>query len=444
MRRCRTNGWRLALGAAVLGIASPCAAREGETIVYRIRAGDTLYSLGESLVAGRSGVHQIARLNHIRDIALIYAQAPLRIPRSALRDVETPAQVEAFSGQVTASGPGEARALRRGDLLGEGTTIATGRNSFVTLRLSDRSTVALPSQSSVRILRLRRIVLTGTVEREFQIQNGRAKARVTPMPDAGSTFRINTPVSHAAVRGTVFRSAYDEATGIALTEVDEGKVAVLALGDAPGAERLVMPRHGTAVGAALGAAVTPLLEPPALTDAGRPQTGELLQFALAPVPGAQRYRIEIARDAGLLDAVAEDTSDRPAFALPSLPAGTYFARVAGIDARGLEGTSRIYAFERRRNSLTGALRQSGSGGRGRYQFKWDAQADGDPVFRFQLRQDGAARPLVDEAGLKETELVVTNLAPGHYSWRVQSLIPGDQQVIATWMPEQAFEVARRR
>ncbi len=430
-------------GLLALLAAGPARAREAdpETVLYRIRPGDTLYSLGAAFVAGQRTAREVARLNRIRDLDLIYAQTRLRIPRRALRDAETPARVEAFSGQVSVSGPGGAHAAVRGETLGEGAAIATGRNSFVTLRLSDQSTVAIPSQSAVRILRLRRVLLTGAVEREFRLENGRARATVTPMPDAGSTFRVTTPVSHAAVRGTVFRSAYDETTGIALTEVDEGKVAVQPASAPASGERLVVTRHGIALGAGLGTEVSALLDAPALVDAGRPQTGERLEFALAPLPGARKYRIEIARDAGLLDSIAEDESGQPAFALPSLPAGTYFARVAGVDARGLEGASRTYAFERRRNGIIGTLLRSG---RGRYQFKWSAEADGEPIFRFQLRRSGDTVPLVDEPGLKDTSIALTRLPPGSYSWRVMSTIPGAGQVIETWMPEQSFEVARRR
>lgn len=441
------RGGRLSIGglAGLLALlaagASPARAADADTVLYEIRPGDTLYSLGAAFVAGQRTAREIARINRVRDVDLIYARTRLRIPRRVLRDVETPARIEAFSGQVSVSGPGAARTPARGETLGEGATIATGRNSFVTLRLSDRSTVAIPSQSAVRILRLRRVVLTGAVEREFRLENGRARAKVTPMPDAGSTFRVTTPVSHAAVRGTEFRSAYDAATGIALTEVDEGKVAVQPAAAAADGERLVAPRQGIAVGASLGAEVSALLDAPELVDAGRPQTGAQLEFALAPLPGARKYRIEIARDAGLLDSIAEDEADRPAFALPSLPAGTYFARIAGVDARGLEGASRTYAFERRRNGITGALLR---GGGGRYQFKWDAEADGAPIFRFQLRRSGDAVPMVDEPGLKDTGIVLAKLPPGSYSWRVMSAIPGEGKVIETWMPEQSFEVARRR
>lgn len=436
---------RLALIAIVgLSTATPCLASDGDTFVYRIRPGDTLYALGEALIGGQRTISEIARLNRIRDVDLIYARTPLLIPRRVLRVTETPARVEAFSGTVTVSGPSGATTPQRGDLLTEGATVTTGRNSFVTLRLSDQSTVALPSQSSVRIVRLRRVNLTGTVERLFQLQNGRAKAQVTPMPDPRSTFRVNTPVSHAAVRGTIFRAAYDEMTHIALTEVDEGKVAVTTLRGPKGRESLVLPRQGIAIGSPIGTNVSALLDPPTMVEAGRPQTGAKLEFALTPVPGAQKYRIEIARDAALLDLITEEVSDQPAFVLGPLPPGTYFTRVAAIDIKGLEGTSRIYAFERRRNDLSGLLLRSGSGGRRRYQFKWNAETDGDPTFRFQLRRSGDTVPLVDEHGLKETGVVVTKLPPGHYSWRVQSIIAGQDWLIESWMPEQTFEVARRR
>ncbi len=445
----------IAAGALALSWAIPVPAQaqstseaqRAEAIVYQIRPGDTLSSLSTAFVAGQRTAREVARLNRIRHADLIYAHAPLRIPRHALRTVGTPARVETFSGQVVVSGLGGPRPLRAGDELGEGVTITTGRNAFVTLRLADQSTFALPSQSTVRIARLRRIVLTGAVEREFQLQNGRAKAQVTPMPNTDSTFRVNTPVSHAAVRGTVFRAAYDDVTGIALTEVEEGEVGVKAIA-VPESEHLVAPRHGTVIRPASGVEVKALLGAPTLLEPGRPQTGENLEFALAPLPGASRYRIEIARDAGLLDPIAEDLADRPAFTLESQPTGTYFVRVAGVDADGLEGASRTYAFERRRNSLIGSLLRGGKGGRQQYQFKWNAVADGDPIFRFQLRRSGDAAPLVDEIGLKQNSVTIARLPAGSYSWRVGSTIQGGGQgygkPIESWMSEQTFEVAKGR
>lgn len=440
-----TAGLTVLAGCALALLAPAMAwAQSGDAIVYRIKPGDTLSSLGQAMVAGRRDTREVARINRIRDVDLIYARAPLQIPRRVLRAVETPARVEAFSGQITVSDRGGARAPRLGDQLGEGATIVTGRNSFVTLRLSDASTIALPSQSTVQISRLRRVVLTGAVEREFKLQGGRARAKVTPMPNADSTFRVRTPVSHAAVRGTAFRSAYDEATGIALTEVDEGKVVVTA-GDAQRKRELLLtPRYGAAVGASVSTGATALLEAPALADPGRTQTGPTLQFAIVPLAEAKGYRIEIARDAGLLDPIAEDASASPQLTFPSLPAGMYFARVAALDAQGLEGTSRVYAFERRRNSVAGTLLQSGTGRARRYQFKWDAEADGEPIFRFQLRRSGDPVPLVDQVGLKDRGITVANLLPGSYSWRVMSVIAGDGKPLAIWTPEMSFEVAKRR
>lgn len=361
-----------------------------------------------------------------------------------LRDVRTPAKVEAFSGQVVrrdGAGTGETM-VRLGDQVGEGAQIVTGRNSFLTLRLSDGSTVAFPSQSTVRIMRLRRIVLTGTIEREFELQNGRARATVTPMPDANSTFRVLTPITHAAVRGTAFRSAYDAGTGIGVTAVDEGTVAVDA-NDAPKAQNLLLTRGFGAVAdkSSPGVAIA-LLDAPALVNPGLVQTGPALQFALAPLPGAKAYRIEIARDGGLLDPIAEEVSDLPNFTLASQPSGTYFARVSAIDEHGLEGKARTYAFERRRNSVTGSLLKSGSGRRNSFQFKWNADADGKPMFRFQLRRSDDSAPMVDELGLTDSAITIANLAPGAYAWRVMSIIEADGKIFKTWMPEQTFELAK--
>jgi len=327
--------------------------------------------------------------------------------------------------------------------LGEGVIIITGRNSFVTLRLSDGSILALPSQSTMKILRLRRIFLTGAIERDFKLLQGRTKARVMPMPDDGSTFRVQTPVSHAAVRGTLFRSAYDRATGVALTEVDEGSVLVTAT-NKPLRKLVLQSNLGSAVGSSMGFDPVHLLGPPELRNAGAVQTEEKLHFSLSPVQNAERYRVEIARDAALLDPIAEEISNDLDFTFDSQPAGIYFAKVAALDKLGLEGASRTYSFERRRNGVNGALQQRGQRRKRYYLFKWEAIADGEPVFRFTLHRIGDATPMVDELGLKDQMLSITDLPPGSYAWQVLSTLFIEGRAIEARMPEQTFEVAKRK
>lgn len=432
----------LLAGCGGLSAASAPQARATDTIVYQVRRGDTLSGLAGAFLSGRESIEAVARLNGIRDMDRIFTGRYLRIPRRVLRDEPATARIEAFSGDIMLNRSGSALPVKIGAELAEATGIVTGRNSFLTLRLADGSVVSIPSQTSFRLLRLRRVPLTGTVEREFGLERGRVRAKVTPMKEGDSTFRVRTPVGHAAVRGTVFRTGYDPETRVATTEVDEGKVAVAA--SSRKGERLILPTFGIASGGASDSGVVPLLAAPVLIDPGRTQSSRELQFSIEPVAGAGSYRLEIARDAGILDLLEEVVADAPTFTLPALPAGDYFVRLSAIDANGLEGVPGTYAFRRRRNGLVGAMLQSGTGRKARYQFKWEAETDGTPLFRFQLRRLSDAAPMVDEIALRDRELSVTGLPPGEYTWRVLSALPDATGPIEGWSEEQRFVVAKSR
>lgn len=455
--------------AALLLLATPAAEAAPRTapaepeILYPVRPGDTLFQLGRAYLTGDKAVQSVRRLNRIPGNSLILAGRPLRLPRSALRDEPTSARVDSFSGEVTIQPGANPPALPRlGASLGEGAVITTGRRGFLSLRLADDSTVTIPSQTTVRITRLRRVLINNAVEREFATLGGRLRAKVTPMSDPASSFRVTTPISVSAVRGTEFRVSYDQAASRALTEVEDGKVQ-FALDSKPapatgGARRPGPAQPATAAGMTgdgallvpgFGAVAAPgglgparaLLAPPRLIDPDRPQTDPELAFAIAPDPQAAGYRIQIGRDAGLLDLVDEASGAEPRFTLGSLPTGTYFVRVAALDAEGAEGRGKTYAFDRVLNSVSGAAVAEGR----RYRFKWSSVADGKPQFRFRLtRKDRPDLPVVDEAMGGATELSITQLRPGEYTWRVLSMVPFGNKVIAAWSAEQGFEVTAGR
>lgn len=445
------------LAAAPVAVAAPAAApaaRPGE-VVYPVQPGDTLYHLATRYFSSVRAIDPVRRINRVTDVHRLPAGGFLRIPRGLLRDEASPARVDSFSGEVTLRPAGAAAVpASTGAALAEGTVIETGRRGFLSLRLADDSTVTIPSQSTVEVLRLRRVLLNNAVEREFRALSGRLRAKVTPMGDPASTFRVGTPITVSAVRGTEFRVAYDAAAQRALTEVEDGKVqfamatpAAPGKGEpAPAAAALLTPGFGAvARPGALGAA-TALLPAPRLVAPDRAQTDPELSFAIEPDPTAAGYRIQIGRDAGLLDLVDEASGTDPRFVLGTLPTGTYFVRVSALDANGAEGLGRTYAFDRVLNAVSGALDSAGR----RYRFKWSSVADGKPQFRFRLVRkptDGATSaepPVVDEPMGSATELAVTSLRPGEYAWQVLSIVPFGPKLISTWSAPQQFEVTGPR
>jgi hypothetical protein len=289
------------------------------------------------------------------------------------------------------------------------------------LTLTPHSTLALGT--------LRRTVLTGRTERDFSLIRGEVESEVEHLTKPDDRFEIHAPSIVAGVRGTHFRVNYDP---VATTvEVLDGKVAV---GNAETRARattgkldeqastpqsqLVPAGYGSVTrGGAVGAPVA-LLPAPTLAHPAKIQDGPQVEFDLQPVAGATHYRLDIARDAGTLDLIRETRTQIPHASFADLADGTYFVRVSAIDGAGLQGVPRVYAFERRRSSVSGsASRETGSR---TYDFKWLASRPGVPThFRFVLSHyEDLHDPIIDAVDLEEHRFSVANLPAGVYYWTV--------------------------
>lgn len=166
---------------------------------------------------------------------------------------------------------------------------------------------------------------------------------------------------------------------------------------------------------AVGAPVQ-LLGAPSLAHPDKVQDEPDVAFDVAPLPQAQAYRVQLAHDAGLLDLFRETRTDSPRAVFRDVPNGNYFVRIAAIDANGLEGLPRTYAFERRVMGLDASASQ-GAGG---YEFRWSPNGSGKGArYRFVLsRSKDLSAPVVDQVGLHARQITVAHLPPGDYFWAV--------------------------
>lgn len=440
-----------ALALLCIGTASlaPAAAQERpaarpDLVLYRLKAGDNLYDLAARYFARVDSYAAVQRLNAIADPRRLRPGALIRIPRSLLRHEPLQAVVQSYRGTVSIQRGTTRRAIAVGMRLAEGDLLETAEKSFVSLRLPDDSTVAMPSRSSVRIQRLRRTLLADTIDRLFVILKGRASASVTHMDNPDSRFEMSTPIAVSAVRGTEFRVQFDPDAQRATTEVTEGRVvftpSVVPAGTADRAQ-LVPQGYGTATDIAAPIALLPA---PDLLMPGRVQDEERLSFALRPVEGAVRYHVQVAQDAGFLDVLDEADAATPVADLSPLADGSYFVRATAIDARGLEGMPATYGFERNLNRVEADVENRRSGRHREYLFRWRTPDAPAAQYRFQLFGPSGTDPIVDEAGLKDTNFIVTDLPDGHYRWRVMTLKFANSRVYETWSPFQEMRVASGR
>jgi hypothetical protein len=433
--------------ALLAGIAASAAARvpHGATpaepkavtpdgdppISYTVRRGDNLYNLALHYMHRLNDYRTVQTLNRVRDPYRIPVGTSILIPRALLRSDPLPGKVIAFRGATTIDG----QAAIIGATVSEGERIRTGPNAFVSIGLTDGTTITLPSQTSVRVERLRRFRLTNEMDRLFHVDEGRIQTEVTPRTNGRDRFEMRTRISVAAVRGTDFRVAVLDDGKAATTEVLGGHVGLIG----GGTETNLDPGVGARVTAEGTTGPVQLLPSPALVDGAHIQSEPDLVFGVVPLDKAVRYRFQVARDAGFLDITEEAIADRPQATLPSVPNGDYFVRVTAIDANEIEGLPRIIGFERHLNALRAAAESLGGH---RYLFKWQDLGDGAHQYRFVIaRADAPDIPVVDEPALTTKSFVATDLLPGDYVWHVQTSGVSNGKIYSNWSALQTLTVA---
>lgn len=413
-----------------------------DPVLYTTRAGDNLYILAQRYFTHVEDYVRVQHLNRVQDPYHLPVGRVLRIPRAMLRYESLSATVIACRGRIEVRGGGQIRAARQGSTVTQGDEIFTAENSFISLRLPDGSVVSLPSRSTISVRRLRRILLTGGVDRLFMLEKGQAQESVTPAKNADDSFQVSTPVAVSAVRGTEFRVRYDPENARAATEVLEGRVRVAATETATNA-LTVAAGFGTIATANGTTGLVGLLPAPMLQQPGRVQDEAALNFEVAPLDKASAYHLQVASDAGFLDVIEEITSQATSVALPPIPDGTWFVRATAIDAHGIEGLPSVYGFQRRLQRIETTLDRRRAGRYREYLFRWIVEGAGTHRYRFQLMKDRSdATPMVDEAGLTADRFVITDLPPGTYYWRVMSLQFVDGAAFSKWSPVERLTITR--
>ncbi|MEM5313753.1 FecR domain-containing protein [Paraburkholderia sp. JHI869] len=424
-------------GAEARESAPRAPAQPPEMTTYVTRPGDSLYDIATRYLRNPADWKKLASLNHVSAPRRLQPGTALRVPVALLRQDALSAKVIAANGPVQhAFRAGPLLPVTVGSSLVEGDRVQTGHNGFATLELADGSHIALPPDTSLDLATLRQTALTGATDRIVDLHRGEVTNEVTHATKKDDRFQIRSPSVVAGVRGTQFRVSYDGDKGATAVEVLQGAVGVDA--DSPAqnrrgayarapargtpltaSEQLVAAHYGslTLAGQSAGAPVT-LLDAPELLHPSKVQDDEAVAFDLAPAAGASAYRVQIGRDAGLLDMIRDTRSVDPHVSFADLADGTYFVRISAVDARGLEGMPASYAFERRRVAL-GASAGAVEGSRD-FAFRWFIDRNAQNTrFRFVLGTTSDLRvPLIDRTDITAGEAVVRDLPKGVYYWTV--------------------------
>lgn len=418
-------------------LAQSGATRQEGTVDYRVKKGQNLYGLAQAYFVRPGDFAEVQRINRIANPRQIPVGTSVRIPLRLLRGETLEAQVLAVRGTASLSGAaGAGQRPMVGMAVRPGAVLETGADGFIGLKLSNGSQISIPTRSRVRILSMRKILLTEGVDFDIAVEEGKFETQAAPLMPGSGQFRLRTPRAVSAIRGTVLRVGYTTGAEQSLTEVLEGKVAVE--GNAGKPQEMVSKGHGAVVSATGEVTTEALLPAPDLADPGQVLVDPDVVFRLRPLTGARAYHVQVAADAGFTDIVTEATAEDVAVALPALGNGRWFARVSAIAASGLEGEAQVYSVRRVLTGLAAGAEQDAD----RLKFKWSGTGEGRRIYRFQMAMgDAKAPPMVDEPGLNATELSLSGIADGVYFWRVGVRQYEGGEMVENWLPFQKLTVA---
>ncbi|MEB0030394.1 FecR domain-containing protein [Undibacterium sp. RTI2.1] len=388
-------------------------------MVYYALEGDTLSSIAQRFTEKTPNWVIIGKVNNITNDRTIPIGSLILIPLDLLPADPVEAKVLAMAGTSTAKLPtGAEENIALGNAYKEGTMITTGKNGFLTLVLPDDSRISIPSNSQVKLSKLRITKHSKSPRTEITLLQGRVESKVTPLESNKGRFEVRSPLAVAGVRGTHFRVSVND-NGIA-NEVLSGGVAV---GSVKKPNTLVIPagKGNVVTQQGVGDAVD-LLPPPTLVGSYQLQEKPTLVFNLEKSSEAKSYHVQIASDAAIQNVLTEVRSAEERIKIDGLEDGNYFIRASTIDSVGLEGLPLIQAFTLKArpeppfNVLPKAKIRAE-----KVDFVW-TEAANTQAYHLQVASDNAFEKIVlDQSDIKAVQYSADKLTNGKYYWRIASI-----------------------
>ncbi len=410
------------------GMALAQTARE-PSLPYTVKSTDTMSRFGREVLVSPQAWQEVARLNQLKNANVLSIGQQLNIPLRLLRSSPANGKVISTEGSVRSKNG----MLEVGSAIADGSTIQTAANSSAVIEMGDGSRIKILPNSLAEVVVNRNYALksgAGSSSNWFsgllRLSQGTLEAVATRLVQRATPLQIETPTSVVGVRGTAFRVAFDDPISkSARTEVIEGKV------------RADNPAQGNGADLPLGtgAVIKPLekevkvallLPAPDLSAISNDVLKPLASFVMPTLAGATAYRLQVSSD-DKFDKIVRDLKVNTAAAdLSTLPNGSWFARVRGIDAAGLEGFDSIKLI---------AVKD----GEWRVTDSTISVVDGKAVLRWAgqlasgqtMSADGFTAVLASDAALSQNvtrldgpaaqaSVVLGDLKPGAYYIRLQS------------------------
>lgn len=412
----------LARMAIMLGGASLCASvcaqpsgAENDAFLYRVVRGDTLFGLADRYMDTVTGWHDLQARNHVADPKHLPPGTMIRIPLKRVPVSGGRTLAVFVTGDVRLDG----QPLQVGMAIPEGSHVAAGARSSATLQFGDGSRVIVAAQTVVEIKRarvFRKSQLTDTI---INLINGETDSRVAPRGTGVGRYEMNTPTMVTGVRGTRFSVSSGQQDS--RSSVMEGVVRVRASG---GASNVAVPAgHGLLVSRAGGVAQPlALLRAPTLSPMTDPVVGASTAVQWAPVAGATRYRVIVARDDSHTEWLSVQQVATPSAILTDLPEGRLTLVVNAIDGNGFDGIEGVTPMTVVLHPAAPFTLQPANDAKqygGSPVFGWASVEDADQ-YDFQLSPDKDFEQVTTEVRIRATTLM-SDAAPGQWWWRVRSV-----------------------
>ncbi|SNS95183.1 FecR family protein [Noviherbaspirillum humi] len=321
---------------------------EGNQVIYTVAPDETLPAIAEQTTAKAENWRELAKANRLPSTPTVKAGSRLVIPQRLLPEDPVEGNIVSMSGHVYRIGErGAVGTLSADDKITEGMKINLGRKSFLTIGLPDGSRISLPSNSYIRLTRLRMTRFTKSPKTEITLLNGSAELEVNSLKENMGKFEVRTVTWIAGVRGTRFRVHVNN--GTTATEVLEGEVAVKHARETR--ERLLPSGTGLIQNADGKVKMGQLLDPPRFCINCTPPRNGNIVVAIDPVKGAAGYRVRMAADRNMHDVVDESMTNTNEAELKKSVRGTYHIVVTALDVNGMEGKPSVQTHEFKLPSL---------------------------------------------------------------------------------------------
>ncbi|PSF14362.1 peptidoglycan-binding protein LysM [Marinobacter fuscus] len=392
--------------------------------VYTLQQGDTLQSIGQTLLARNVDTRKLLEHNNLMSTGQLRSGDTLRIPINWLKRQPEPAKVVSVTGSVRKiSGvDGRQHPLQSDTIIRVGDEILSGAGS-ATIALADGSEIRISPNSRLIFNRLTQYGKSGMVDTRLRLQKGEVHTRVRPIIIDGARFEIETPSAVAAVRGTVFTMQADS-NGSAI-QVAEGAVDF----GAPGKTRRIPEGYGASLSTTGNQAVMIHKLPPAPTINPLPPVVTRLPAEVTWQAGNyQQYRLDIFdEDTGTWVQSHDLASDR--FNISRLDNGRYELHLAAIDHRGISGIPGVESLEVNLQARKPTLTAPAEGEKlndDMPEFRWQFNGNNE-VARVEIARDDSFQQLVttSEWAPDSRALPLRPLSPGEYYWRVVSEAGGN-------------------